>query len=203
LKEQRAVVERAFGVPVHERYGSRDVGDMGFQYDPQKSLSYRVDWALVLLEPATDAPESDILVTKLHGDAFPMIRYRTDDVGIFPVGSRPGHPAFEIAEVLGRRADRVFRRDGSWVQGIHFPHLFKEHRLAGFKVHQRADYSVDVSVVFRGTPAATTLALIRQNLESNLPGLPVRVQAVDSIEPTRANKWRPVVTDVKPGGASA
>jgi phenylacetate-CoA ligase len=203
LKEQRAVVERAFGVPVHERYGSRDVGDMGFQYDPQKSLSYRVDWALVLLEPATDAPESDILVTKLHGDAFPMIRYRTDDVGIFPVGSRPGHPAFEIAEVLGRRADRVFRRDGSWVHGIHFPHLFKEHRLAGFKVHQRADYSVDVSVVFRGTPAATTLALIRQNLESNLPGLPVRVQAVDSIEPTKANKWRPVVTDVKPGGASA
>ena len=197
LKEQREIVERVFQVPVHERYGSRDVGDVGFQYEPWNNLHYRIDWALVFVEPATDGPESDILVTKLQADAMPMIRYRTDDVGIFAPGAKPGEPQWVLHEVLGRRADRVFRPDGGWVNGLHFPHLFKDFRLRDFKVHQREDYSLDVRVVLPADAPADALAVIQANLRENLPGVSVEVSAVEEIERTKANKWRPVVSDVR------
>lgn len=201
LADQRAVAERVFRVPIHERYGSRDVGDMGFQYEPWSSLEYRVDWALVLVEPASSDKESDVIVTKFHGDAMPMIRYRTDDVGIFDGSARTGYPSMVLREVIGRRADRVFKRDGGWVNGLHFPHLLKEFGLADFRVHQHADYSVHVSVIFRpGGAGERALDQIKANLASNLSGLPVEVNVVDAIPRTKANKWRPVVSDVVRGG---
>ncbi len=200
LQEQREVVERVFRVPVHERYGSRDVGDMGFQYDPRTTLDYRIDWALVLVEPAGSGPESDILVTKLQADAMPMIRYRTDDVGVFPADARTGEPTFVLHEVLGRRADRIFKRDGSWVNGLHFPHLLKDFRLADFRVFQREDHAVEVSVVLTPDSPPDALARIRANIAANVGDLPLTVEPVATLERTKANKWRPVISMVRQAG---
>lgn len=200
--EQRALIARVFDVPLHERYGSRDVGDVGFQYAPGQSLDYTIDWALVMVEPASTERESDIIVTKLQADGMPMLRYRTDDVGVFPDRSRPGAPCFVLHEVLGRRTDRIMRPQGGWVSGLHFPHLLKDVGVNDFRVEQAADYSVTVSVVLKDPAQRDALDRIEANLAGNLPDVPVTVVAVDDIPKTRANKWRPVVTHVTPGGRS-
>lgn len=194
--EQRAVIERVFRRPVHERYGSRDVGDMAFQYLARGDAHFDVDWPLVMVEPQSDEPESPILVTKLRGDAMPMIRYVNDDVARFPPGACPGHPAYQLEEIIGRILDRVMLPTGRWVHGAHFPHLLKDFPLRDFQVHQSADYSVRVRFVPTAVFGASHRAELEANLAANLPGIRVTVDEVDAILRTRANKWRPVTSEV-------
>lgn len=194
---QRARVESAFPAPVHERYGSRDVGFIAGQYDGKGGAGLMVDWANLLIEPETTDRESAILVTKLHADAMPMIRYRVGDVARFPEGSRPGWPAFVLEEVVGRQLDGLHLPDGRWVHGVGIPHLMKEQPLREFQIVQHADYSVEILVVPGERFTDATSAEIVRVLAENLPGIPIRLQRVPEIARTEAGKWRPVITHVR------
>lgn len=197
MPHHRKMIEEAFGRPVHERYGSRDAGFIAYQIDPRRNLDFEIDWADLLLEPEHEGEDSSILITKLHADGMPMIRYRIDDVGRFPRGSRPGHPTFHLHEVIGRITDGVRMPDGRWIHGIEFPHLLKDHPVREFMLHQKADYSVRLMIVPKAGFSEESMRAITGIVTSNLPGLPVTVDLVDQVPRTRANKWRPVVSDVE------
>ena len=197
LPAQRASIERAFARPVHERYGSRDVGIMGFQIEPGRTHDFEVDWQNVLVEPETAAEESPILITKLHADGMPMLRYRVGDVGRFPVASRSGHPSFVLREVLGREADRIWLPDGRWITGLQMPHMLKDYPVREFMFLQRPDYSVELQVIPQNNFGEDSRRSILETVEANLPGLPVSLALVESIPRTKANKLRPVVSEVK------
>ena len=197
LPQHRQVIEEVFGRPVHERYGSRDVGLIGFQLDVQETLDFTIDWANVLIEPEVADGVSSILVTKLHADGMPMFRYRIGDLGRFPDGSRPGHPAFVLHEVLGRELDGVWLPDGRWMHGVGFPHLMKDFPLREFQVIQNEDYSVLIDLVPAAGFDEAAHKQIVASLAPNLPGVPLSTRLVDRVERTTANKWRPVITKVK------
>lgn len=205
LPAQRERIEAAFGKPVHERYGSRDVGPMAFQPAPDESPTFAVDWQNVLLEPSDEADTPDtpgILVTKLHADGMPMIRYRVGDMARFPQASAAGHPALELLEVVGRDVDRIALPDGRWVHPIEFPHLMKDHPVKEWTVYQYRDYRVEMRIVpapgFDEASRAGILSLV----EANLQGVPVDLAVVDELPRTRASKLRPVISEV-PGGEGA
>jgi len=191
---QRELIERVFGKPVHERYGSRDVGNMAFQYDPTSS-DLDVDWALVHVEPAVQAPVAPILVTKLHADAMPLIRYAVEDVAEFPEGSRPGAPAFQLHAVLGRSTDRVVLPGGRWVHGLEFPHLMKDFPVRDFQVVQARDLTVEVRLVPGASFTPALRATLQRALQANLPDVPLTLREVSHIPRTAANKWRPVISE--------
>ena len=200
LPSQREIVERVFRRPVHERYGSRDAGLMGFQVNPSRTLDYEIDWASILVEPETEARESAILITKLRADGMPMLRYRVGDVGVFPEGSRAGHPAFALHEVVGRDLDRLWMPDGRWIHGAQIPHLMKDQPVREFMLTQRADYSVEVQVVAKRGFGEDARENILNMMTANLPGLSVSVVSVEEIPRTKANKLRPVVSEIRPPG---
>ena len=195
--DQRDAVTRAFGTPVHERYGGRDVGALALQLTPERTLDYTIDWAWALLEPETDTPESPLLVTKLHGDGMPMLRYRVGDVGRFPAGSRPGHPVFVLHEVLGRTADRIWLPNGSWANGLQLPHLMKGFPVREFMFLQRADYSIELQIVPRPEFDDRCRQEILHTVSLNVPDLPLRIVEVEEIPRTRSNKRRPVMSEVE------
>lgn len=198
LPAQRASIERAFPArALHERYGSRDVGIMGFQMEPARTHDFAVDWQNVLVEPETGDAESPILITKLHADAMPMLRYRVGDVGRFPSDGKPGHPAFVLHEVLGREADRIWLPDGRWITGLQMPHMLKDYPVREFMFLQRPDYSVELQVIPQNNFGEDSRRSILETVEANLPGLAVSLALVQSIPRTRANKLRPVVSEVK------
>lgn len=196
--EERSLINGTYGKPVHERYGSRDVGLMGFQVAPSRTLAYEIDWANVLLEPENEEGVASVLITKLHADGMPMLRYRLGDLGVFPEGSQPGHPVFLLPEIMGREADRVWRADGSWVHGLTFPHLLKDYDVREFQILQAEDLGVTVRIVPGAAMEAADLEQMCALLESNLHGLPVSIELVTEVERTRALKRRPVVSKVDP-----
>jgi phenylacetate-coenzyme A ligase PaaK-like adenylate-forming protein len=198
LFHHRQAIETSFGRPVHERYGGRDVGPIGLQMEPARALDYEIDWSNVLVEPETTEPDSPILITKLHADGMPMLRYRVGDLGRFPNGSKPGQPAFKLHEVLGREADRIWLPDGRWIPGIQMPHLMKDYPIKEFRLTQRPDYSVQLKIVPKDPFEQEACKAIRSTIAANLPGLELTIEIVDEIPRTRANKQRPVVSEVEP-----
>ena len=192
----RRLIEEAFGRPVHERYGSRDAGCIGVQLDA-RSLAYTTDWSFLLVEPELPQPESPILVTKLQADAMPMIRYRIGDIGRFPEGSKPGHPALVLPDVLGRVVDRILMPDGRWIAGQHLPHMLREYPVREFLFWQRRDHSVELQIVPQKEFDETNLQTIEETLKANLPGLPIKIELKESVVRTKSNKWRPVISEVE------
>lgn len=197
-RHERERIERTFGVPVLERYGSRDVGLMAFQAAADAALGFEVDWPNMLIEPETSAPESPILVTKLHADAFPMIRYRVGDLARFPAGSQPGHPVFSLVEVLGRELEVVRIGPDTWLSGVNFPHLFKDFPVADFQVYQGADASVEVRIIptAPGEWSAGVTQRFHAELTNLLADTPHTVRFVSEIPRTVANKRRPVISEL-------
>jgi phenylacetate-CoA ligase len=199
MPRHREIIERVFARPLHERNGSRDAGHIGYQVDPRNTHDYEIDWSNVIVEPEGDGPQSHILITKLHADAMPMIRYRIGDIGRFLGSSRPGHPAFAVREIMGRDTDRVWLPDGRWITGLQIPHLMKDYPVREFMLVQRADYTIEMLIVPINDFGEQLSKSIIATVEKNLPALPVSIKVVDEIPRTRANKWRPVVSEAVPG----
>ncbi len=196
LPVHRETIREVFKRPVHERYGSRDAGLMAFQYDPDHTLDFEVDWSNTLIEPETNDTRASMLITKLHADGMPMLRYRIGDVARFPEGARPGHPAFVLHEIVGRESARLWLRDGRWVMAEEFPHMLKDFPVKEYMVVQKADYSVQLRIVPRNGFSEENKQRIRETMGVNLPGLELSVVLVDEIPRTAANKWTPVVSEV-------
>jgi phenylacetate-CoA ligase len=196
LPHHREAIQAAFGRPIHERYGGRDVGYVAFQMEPNRVHSYEIDWANSLIEPETNDTDSSILVTKLHADAMPMIRYRVGDVARFSRGSGPGHPAFSLDEIIGRDVDRIWLPDGRWITGLQIPHMMKDYPVREYMFLQRPDYSVEIRIAPKSGFTDDANRSILATVEANLPGLRISTLLVDEIPRTKANKWRPVVSEV-------
>lgn len=195
---QRAAVERTFGRPVHERYGSRDAGLIGFQTDPARTLDFEVDWGCVFVEPeSAEAGPASVLVTKLRADGMPMLRYRIGDMARFPAEARPGQPAFVLHEVVGRDVDRLWLPDGRWVNGLSVPHMMKDFPVRDFQVAQGEDLGVEVRVVPTASYRSADGEAIVRTMAGSLPGVRVTIRVVDEIPRTKANKWQPVVSAVR------
>lgn len=195
--EHRQAVEEVFSKPVYERYGGRDFGAAAIQTNPNKNLDFEIDWAWALVEPETDEDNSPILVTKLHADGMPMIRYRTGDVGKFPTQSKNGQPTFRLQAVVGRELDRIWLPDGRFIHGIELPHLLKDFPVREFMFVQAEDYSVELQIVPKNGFDAEDKAAITKTIAANLEGLAVSLKQVEKIQRTKANKWRPVMSKVK------
>jgi len=194
---QRALIETVFAKPVYERYGGRDIGMIGCQLSPPSSLAYDVDWSNVYVERETPEAESSMLITKLHADAMPLLRYRTGDIGRFPADAPPHGPITVLQEVVGREIQRIWRTDGTWMHGTVVPHLLKDFALHEYQLHQRESYETELLLVPRAGFDAAQESEIRRALEMNLPGIAFNIRHVDAIRRSAAGKWLPVVSDVR------
>jgi phenylacetate-CoA ligase len=124
LEHERAVIEQAFGCRVGNRYGCEEVGLIAAECERHRGLHVNAEHVIVELlradgSYAAPGEEAEIVVTDLINRGMPLIRYRIEDIGIAaqsPCGCGRGLPLIE--KVIGRVADFLVRRDGSFVAGV-------------------------------------------------------------------------------------
>ncbi|MBX3243158.1 MAG: phenylacetate--CoA ligase family protein [Acidobacteria bacterium] len=196
-ERDREIIEKVFNRPVYERYGGRDFGGLAMQTSASRDCGFEVDWAWALVEPRTTEQESPILVTKLHSDGMPMLRYDNGDLGRFAPNSCPGEPSYVIEEIIGRTLDRIYLPSGKWVLGAEFPHMLKDFPIREFMIVQDENYRVEAKIVPAQNFTDNDSDRIRQVMEANLVDIPVFVSLVEHIERTKANKRRPVISKIK------
>ncbi len=204
--DQRALLQRAFGCPVVNEYGSSETGYLAGEC-PAGSLHIALENAVIEFAPTADgAGEAELLVTDLGNFAMPLLRYRIGDLGALGADCTCGRGLPVLQLVAGRTEDLVTLPDGRKADGSIFG-VAVEHLVAqGVPVKQfralqhRLDYiEVLVATDQPNHPALRQLpARLREELH---PRLTVTVTPVDRIPVEPTGKLRRFVSLLASGRA--
>ncbi len=129
----RTLLERVFGCPVFNRYGSREVSVLASECDQHTGLHVMAEGLYVEVEtatgPAGPGETGALLVTDLLNHAMPLIRYRIGDLGSWAPGRCPcGRGLPRLERVAGRVTDFLVGCDGRLVSGIFLATYVVAHR---------------------------------------------------------------------------
>ena len=211
---QRELIERVFGAPVFETYGSREVMLIGAECPEHSGLHITAEHLVVELlddndEPVADGEEGDVVITDLTNTGMPFIRYRNGDRAVAASGACAcGRGLPRLARVTGRRLDVLTTPDGRQLPGEFFPHILKEFAsVQRFQVEQADPAHVTVRLVAPEWSDADLARLEREVAAVAGGALAVKVEQVDDIPLTAAGKLKVVVNKLagrreNPAGAA-
>ncbi len=204
---QRTLIEKTFGVPAANEFGSRDIGFTAHETPEQQLLLMSESIVLEVLDhegqPAKPGALGEAVMSGLCSDAQPFIRYRTGDmVRMSPEGSRDGRGLHVLSEVTGRTTDFVVRADGTIMHALAVIYVLRAvDGIAEFKFIQHAVHDVEVLIVpgarWTETARAQVAAGLRQRLGNDVR---VAIRLVGAIPAEASGKYRYVVSHVAPAG---
>ncbi|MEM7146794.1 MAG: hypothetical protein AAF591_16800 [Verrucomicrobiota bacterium] len=112
--EARDMAKEAWGIDIHNSWGSVEIGLAGMEGESFGGLSLAEDFLIFEPVDADDQPVDDptsadrVLVTKLFGTVMPMIRYEMTDTMVFDLGENPDAPGCRRVTEIKGRADNWF-----------------------------------------------------------------------------------------------
>jgi phenylacetate-CoA ligase len=199
--DQREVVERVFGAPVANGYGSRDAGFIAHQC-PVGAMHLSSEHIVVELldesgQPVGPGETGEVVVTHLATDDFPFIRYRTGDMAVMAqAGCACGRGLPALERVLGRSTDFIRTPSGNVMHALALIYEVRDKPgVKAFKFVQEADLSLELLVVagpeFSSVAEAATLSGLRARMGE---GARLQLRRVADIPPEKSGKFRYVVS---------
>lgn len=200
---QRELISKAFGSPVANEFGSRDIGFTAHETPQGQMLLMSESIILEVLDeqgqPVLPGETGEAVMTALESYAQPFIRYRTGDmVRVANESCTAGRGLDVIAEVLGRSTDFVVRADGTIMHALAVIYVLRAVvGVAEFKIVQHSLHDFEVLVV----PNASWQESCRKEIESGLykrlgDDIHIDLRLVDSIAAEASGKHRYVVSRV-------
>jgi phenylacetate-CoA ligase len=187
LDEDRQAIAEAWHVPVHNLWGSTEIGvqavgcgvGAGLHVCEDEVVLERVDENGVPV--GRDEPAVRTLATGLANRTFPFIRYDLgDEVTWLPGPCECGSAFARVADIGGRRDDD-FRYDPTTVPASAFRHVLgTDPRISEYQVTQTVT-GADILTVGSPDVAALTTALVAALRRYGLPEPTVEIRVVDRI----------------------
>jgi len=201
--DQRALISGAFGVPVANEYGSRDIGFTAQETLQGELLLMSESVLLEVLDaqgrPVAPGETGEAVMTGLCSDAQPFIRYRTGDrLRLSAAPASCGRGLHVIAEVAGRSTDFVVREDGTIMHALAVIYVLRAAEgVAEFKLIQHTVRDIEVRVVPDARWSEASAAAVEAGLRARLGNdLRIDLRLVESIPPEASGKYRYVVSHV-------
>lgn len=203
----RETITHAFGCPVLNRYGSREVGNVACSCLSNDQLHIDENTCYVEIvdeagNPCADGVQGDILVTLLTNYAMPLIRYQIQDRGMWASGPCPcGRTTRRLANVVGRQSDYLLASDGSRINGTALTTLL--YPVSGIKRYQYRQLQNNKVILLVVPQDGISTDVLRkethpalEKLERILHGIPVELSVVDEIAPSRSGKYRYILNEL-------
>jgi phenylacetate-CoA ligase len=202
--QQRRRIERVFGSPVHNFYGSREVNNLAAECPEHGRLHLISAWRYVEIvdeegRPVPDGQRGHVAVTDLSNFAMPFVRYRNDDVARFSPEPCPcGRPSPVLEELLGRSSDLIQTPQGDVIHGEFFTHLFYgRDDIRQFQVRQTALDRLVVRYVPCRNTADEFMSRVKQKICRRMgEGASVAVESCEQIPTPPSGKHRFTISDV-------
>jgi phenylacetate-CoA ligase len=205
-EHQRRIIEKTFGCPAANGYGSRDAGFIAHECPAGKMHLTAEDLIVEIVDeegrPQPPGVSGEIVVTHLASADFPFIRYRTGDVAALGTGACAcGRSLPTLENIEGRSTDFVVAADGAVMHGLALIYVLRDLPEVGqFKVIQESLDLVRVQVVAEAGFSAATERRIAAGLQARLgASVRVEVQLMDRIPAEKSGKFRYVVSRVAKG----
>lgn len=197
----RTMIEQAFAPIVLDSYGCVEIPRVAFACAAGRlhELSGAV---LIEIDKATldDEGCGDLLLTSLYHRALPLRRYRVGDRGRVEsdVACACGRRGRVLAQLQGRRDDRIALPEGRWVSARAVSLLETFDWVRAFQLVQTERARLLVRVVPNRPPQATerdaAVALVHRGLGAT--ALQIELELVAALETTAGGKRRAVISQV-------
>jgi len=199
----REFIEKVFGCPIFNRYGSREFGNVAQECPSHQGLHMFTEHAYIEClqnnRPALPGEKGELVITSLDNYSMPFIRYRIGDYG--EISDRPcdcgrGYPL--LKSVDGRVFDVVVAPNGRFISGTYWTILFRT--VGGIRQFQLVQESVDMLDVKLTTEPAfqkASLAKLEEQIKERCGSeMRVRFEFVDDIPLTKAGKRKFIISKV-------
>ncbi|MGB8331077.1 MAG: hypothetical protein WCE62_13220 [Polyangiales bacterium] len=200
---QRSKIARIFGCRVANGYGGRDAGFIAHEC-PEGGMHIAAED--IIVETINDSGSAlppgeagEIVVTHLATRDFPLVRYRTGDMGILDdrrCACGRGLPL--LKEIQGRDTDFVVAANGTVMHGLALIYVLRDlPGIARFKIVQESATCTRVLVVPAEGFGETQVKAIVHGLKARLgENVEICVEQVAEIPLERSGKFRYVVSRV-------
>ena len=210
LDFQRELIQEHLGGQIFNTYGHTEGAVLGVTFPGSQNVALVPQVGYTEMVVPTGSPSNfnrrEIVVTGLNNWAFPLIRYRTGDLGIPSLHDGLAPQSYmELSKIEGRIQDYVVDSKGQWIaiNPALFDYNFDWSGIERFQVQQSAPgelkfaFIPDNSGVFRSEELASR---IRNGFQEIL-GPNFRVDAIESgeISLTARGKFRYVDQSIKLG----
>lgn len=202
LEFQREAMERAFGCPVRDQYGSAEMVAF-FAECEHGTLHSMPEYGILEVIPQAGSQGvagGDIVATGFINPAMPLLRYRTGDQAIPSDRICPCGRNFPAVErVLGRDDDVILTPEGARIGRL--DPIFKgAEGITECQIVQDRLDTVTVRAVLSQGHGKESLEPVVTQLKRRLPdSMTVDTEFVASLPRTKGGKLRAVVSTVKEG----
>jgi phenylacetate-CoA ligase len=207
----RGIIEKAFGCPVYNFYGSREINNLAVECQSRLGLHINALSRYIEIvddegKPVLPGVPGRILITDLTNYFMPFLRYEIEDIGSWTgEPCRCGRPFPLLAKIWGRSSDFIVTPEGKLIHGEFFTHLFYDMPdVALFQVNQKDLRNIEVQLVLRPGTFQYPESLLRQRLQRPFgPNISFKVNVVPKIERPTSGKHRFTVSSVRPSWGEA
>jgi phenylacetate-coenzyme A ligase PaaK-like adenylate-forming protein len=195
---QRKTIEAALGCPVGVEYGCRDGGLVALECRDGGLHIAAEGMYVEILDPDAEG-RGEIVLTNLESKAFPIIRYRTGDMGSFdPSPCHCGRSLPKLRAVEGRRTDFLVTPGGRVLHALSAIYILREMpAIREFRIVQEAINRLVLHLVLRQPIGPAEEASLRVQFAAVF-GSDMRLKIVrtTSLPRTASGKFRYVESQV-------
>ena len=198
--EQSEIFQRAFGVPILNCYGGRELPAIASQHKAGNPLHITRPWNFIELvddsgKPVGPGEPGRVICTSTICRGTPFLRYEIGDLADYDAADCDESGIRALREILGRTASVVALSNGKRIHTLYWNHLMKEFKeVRQFQIIIKNDGGL--LFLLKGDGLTTDReAQLRTILEDFIGNLPVKLQWVDSIPLTRQGKLVQVVRE--------
>ncbi len=204
----RENIENSFGSEVYNRYGCREVGHIGSECNQHNGMHYDADRLIVeVIDDEGNSCPSDsvgnIVITDLNNYVFPLIRYKTGDLGALSKEDSVcecGCTLPKISKIEGRTFDIITGINGNNVSGTFWTITLKNEvsGVENFQVYQKELNKLDIRLMvnegFNENEKKQIVKLVRKKLGEKME---INVILVENFEYTQTGKFKWITSQLR------
>ena len=203
FEDDKALMERVFGIPVVNEYGASELDLIAFQ-NPEGQWTLNSETLFIEIlddnnRPLPNGHEGRVVITSLYNKAHPFIRYDIGDLGI--ISNTQGNaksPA--LKKLIGRTNDIAYLPSGKKAAGLTFYYITKsiiedDGNVKEFVIIQSDLRSFRIQYVSASELSSSEKGVIKKEMINYLePGIDIAFERLSKLERSQSGKLKQFIS---------